>query len=130
MDSGEVAKDGDGRDVFAVKGEDGVAERAHLRARLVSLVCLLLVGSVALHRIVLQVVCASDFGQQRGHHFDDVADGHSADFVLCLAGCPGRSAAEDALLDEALDMGEVTDVNDILRRRVASGIAPAAAASL
>ncbi len=123
MYSTEVAEDGNGRDVFAVKGEDGVAEGAHVGAGgVVVLVGLLLVGDVALHGIVLQVVGRGYFGEQGGDHVNDVVDGHGANLVLGLAGRgAGGSSTEDALLDEGGDVGEVADMDDGLRGRSIDG---------
>ena len=45
---------------------------------------LLLVGDVALHGVVLQVVGGCDLGEEGGDHLDDVANGHGADVVLHL----------------------------------------------
>jgi hypothetical protein len=32
--------------------------------------------------VVLPIICCSDLGQQTCHHFDNVRDGHFADFIL------------------------------------------------
>lgn len=100
----------------------GVAKRTHLGTAVgvCVLVGLLLVGNIALHGIVLQIVCSRDLGQQSGDHFDDIANGHCADLVL---GLMQRRVVEDAGLapiasqvglGELFDVSEVLDVDHIL----------------
>ena len=88
----------------------------------VVLVGLLLVGNVALHSIVLQVVGRCDFGEEGGDHVNDVVNRHGADLVLGLAGrgACGRGA-EAALLDKSGDVSEIADVDDGLRCRTVDG---------
>lgn len=83
MDAGKVAENGNRRDIFPVKREDGVAEGIYL-ACIRGLGGLLLVGYVALQCVVLKVVCGCDFGEEGSDHFDHVVDGHGADIVGCF----------------------------------------------
>lgn len=100
----------------------GVAKRAHLGTAVGVgvLVRLLLVGNVALHGIVLQIVCGCDLGQQSGDHFDDIGNGHCANLVF---GLMQRRVVEDAgLVPIASQVGfrklfyvsEIPDVDHIL----------------
>lgn len=121
--SAEIAEDGDGRHVFAMKGEDRMAEGAHVGAGgFVILVGLLLMGNVALHGIVLQVVGRCDFGEESGDHVNDVVNRHGANLVLGLAGrgAIGR-AAEAALLDKSGNVSEIADVDNGVRCRTIDG---------
>lgn len=114
--SAKIAEDGNGGDVLAVKSKDGVAKRAHVGARgIVVLVGLLLVGDIALHRVVLQIVGRGDFGEQSGDHVNDVVYGHGTNLVLGQTGRAGGGGAEAALLDEDGDVSEIADVDNGLR---------------
>lgn len=123
--------DRDGGDVLPVEGENGVAHGVDVGAAAAGgvpvgglLVCLLLMGDVALHGVVLQVVCGGDLGQESGDHLDDIVDGHGAHVVLHLlewgvvedaAGLGARG--EELRLGEGLYMRQVADVDDGLRGR-------------
>lgn len=83
--SRKVAEDGDGGNILAVEGKNRVVQWGNRAPAGVSrLVGLLLVSHIALHGVMLQVVCGCDLGQQRRDHLDDVADRHSADLILHL----------------------------------------------
>lgn len=114
----QVAENCNGGHVFAVEGEYRMAHGANLWAAcFAGLVGLLLVGYVALHCVVLQVVGCSNLGQQGCDHLYDVANGHAADVVLHLlergvavdaAGGPSKAIATG----ERSDMSQVSHVND------------------
>ena len=78
--------DCDGGDVFPMKGEHRMAHRADGRATsIAACVGLLLMGGIALHSVMLQVVCRGDLGKESGHHLDYVINGHSAYIVFDLS---------------------------------------------
>ena len=93
---------------------------------LVSSLCLRLsqMHLISLQSVMLQVVGRRDLGQQCRHHFDDIRDGHPADFVAHLlerevvgkhaVASPGGGGERVAiLLNEGLNVVKVADVDNL-----------------
>lgn len=106
MNAGEIAEDGDARNVFAVEREDAGCLGTQTRGA---------VGrDVALYVFVVHVVGSGDLRKKPRHHLNDVCNWHRADLVLpWLCSLPGglRSLGLEFLTGQALDMRQTLDTD-------------------